>query len=145
MSNNKSDNLREYIASNKKTVLIVMLFIFGMLMLLFSSSFFGGAEKTENEKSELEEYKRTLEKELADMCSSVLGVGKCRVMVTFERGEENIYKGSVLLESRPPKVMGVTVVCKGADSDTVRSEIIDMMSALFDIGTNRISVLKFNS
>ena len=85
-----------------------------------------------------------VEEELADMCSSVSGVGRCKVTVTFERGEERVYKGSLLIESKPPKVLGVTVVCKGADSDLVRAEIVGMMSALFDIGANRIAVLKLN-
>lgn len=144
MSNNRSEAIKEYIASNKKTVLLLALSLFGILMLVFSSSFFSQKEEVGG-VSELEEYKKELEAELADICSSVSGVGRCRVMLTFERGEENIYKGSALLESRPPKVMGVTVVCRGADSDTVRSEIVNMMMALFDIGANRISVLKFNS
>ena len=144
MSNSRSDKIKEYIAANKKTVLLFTLFLFGILMLTFSSSFF--SQKSEaKDVTELAEYKKNLEEELVQICSSVRGVGKCRVMVTFERGEENVYKGSVLIESRPPKVMGVTVVCKGADSDAVRSEITDMMMALFDIGANRVSVLKFNS
>lgn len=144
MSNSKSDKLKEYILSNKKTVLLIVLFLFGILMLTFSSSLFSQEEESKD-TLELTEYKKNLEEELSEICSSVRGVGKCRVMVTFERGEEKVYKGSSLIESRPPKVMGVTVVCRGADSDAVRSEIVDMMVALFDIGANRVSVLKFNS
>lgn len=144
MSNSGSDRLKEYIVSNKKTVLLILLFLFGILMLTFSSSFFSQKEEAKD-TLELMEYKKNLEEELSEICSSVRGVGKCRVMVTFERGEEKVYKGSSLIESRPPKVMGVTVVCRGADSDAVRSEIVDMMVALFDIGANRVSVLKFNS
>ena len=135
---------KEYVKKNKKTVIIALFFCLGILMLVFSSSSF--TEEKEPEQSEgLNEYKERLEGELADICSSVSGVGKCRVTVTFERGEERVYKGSSLIESKPPKVMGVTVVCKGADSDNVRAEIVGMMSALFDIGANRIAVLKLNS
>ena len=135
---------KEYVKKNKKTVIIAFLFCLGILMLVFSSSSF--TEEKETEQSEgLNEYKERLEGELADICSSVSGVGKCRVTVTFERGEERVYKGSSLIESKPPKVMGVTVVCRGADSDNVRAEIVGMMSALFDIGANRIAVLKLNS
>ena len=144
MLNERTRAVKNYVASNKKTVLVIGLFVFGMLMLIFSSSAFSEKEAVESE-NDLEEYRERLEAELADICSSVNGVGKCRVMITFERGAENIYKGSALIESRPPKVMGVTVVCRGAESDTVRAEIVNMMTALFDIGANRISVLKFNS
>ena len=126
---------------NKRMLLLLFLLLLGVIMLLFSSQ---PAESETLESETLDEYKERLEKELGELCSSVSGVGACRVTVTFERGEEKIYKGSSLLESRPPKVMGVTVVCRGADSDKVRSEVIAMMTALFDIGSNRIAVLKLS-
>ncbi len=136
------EKVKSFLAANKKWVIIALLFIFGVLMLTASAASVGGADKAESEP--LSEYKAQLEKELSDICSSVKGVGKCRVMVTFERGEENVYKGSNLIESRPPKVMGVTIVCRGADSDSVRAELVGMMCALFDIGANRVSVLRLS-
>ena len=143
MLNETVNSVKGLIARNKKSAIIILLLSLGIFMLIFSAAPVSeqkNAEKTED----LNEYKERLEEELAGICSSVKGVGRCRVTVTFERGEERIYKGSSLIESKPPKVMGVTVVCKGADSDAVRSEIVGMMSALFDIGTNRIAVLKLN-
>ena len=132
---------KEYAVKNKGSVMLFSLLALGVFLLIFSS-----VPKTEavSDEASLDEYKARLEEELSEVCSSVSGVGRCRVTVTFERGEEKVYKGSSLIESRPPKVLGVTVVCKGADSDRVRAEIIAMMSALFDIGTNRIAVLKLN-
>ena len=144
MLNETALSVKTYVEKNKKSVFIIATFILGILLLVFSSSHFG-EEKTVVENEDLNTYKARLEAELSEVCSSVKGVGRCKVTVTFERGEERVYKGSSLIESRPPKVLGVTVVCKGADSDSVRAEIVDMMSALFDIGTNRIAVLKLNS
>ena len=140
---NKLDKVKDYAQKNKGSVLLFALLMLGVFLLVFSSASAPETEAQENTQS-LEEYKARLEEELSAVCSSVSGVGRCKVTVTFERGEEKIYKGSSVIETRPPKVLGVTVVCKGADSDKVRSEIIDMMSALFDIGTNRIAVLKLN-
>lgn len=137
-------SVKGYIEKNKKSVVIVLIFVLGVFLLVFSSSDFS-EEETLVEYEDLNSYKERLEAELSEVCSSVKGVGRCKVTVTFERGEEHIYKGSSLIESKPPKVMGVTVVCKGADSDSVRADIVDMLSALFDIGTNRIAVLKLNS
>ena len=144
MLNEKVNSMKEYVSKNRKTVIIALLLALGILMLIFSSEPLSSENKNEDGES-LEEYKERLESELAGLCSSVRGVGKCKVSVTFERGEERVYKGSSLIELKPPKVMGVTVVCRGADSDVVKSEIVGMMSALFDIGTNRIAVLKLNS
>ena len=144
MLNETALSVKTYVEKNKKSVFIIATFILGILLLVFSSSHFS-EEKAVVENEDLNTYKARLEAELSEVCSSVKGVGRCKVTVTFERGEERVYKGSSLIESRPPKVLGVTVVCKGADSDSVRAEIVDMMSALFDIGTNRIAVLKLNS
>lgn len=143
MSNERAGAM-DFIKKNKKALGVVLLLLLGIFLLIFSSvdpSLSEGAESVDS----LEEYKSRLEAELGELCSSVNGVGRCRVTVTFERGEERVYKGSTLIESKPPKVMGVTVVCKGADSDLVRAELVSMMSALFDIGSNRIAVLKLNS
>ena len=45
----------------------------------------------------------------------------------------------VLLRETPPVVAGVAVVCRGASYET-QYRIIELMCALFDIGSNRISV-----
>ena len=122
--------------------MVVLLFALGIMLIAISGA--TGNDTVENVPS-LAQYKAELEDEVENMCSSVRGVGKCRVMITFERGEENTYKGSSLIESKPPKVMGISVVCRGADSPEVTRALVDMLTALFDIGSNRISVLKLNS
>ena len=116
----------------------------GVALVLFS---LGGTkeEKAEKSSQSLAEYKAELERELESACSSIRGVGRCEVIVTFSRGAENTYKGTNLIESKPPEVMGVSVICEGADSDEVRAGIVGMMSSLFSIGTNRVSVMKLKT
>ena len=132
-----------FLKENKKTVGIALLLLFGVLLILFSAP--RASEEKSSDTRTLAEYKAELEAELASICSDVRGVGACRVFVTFERGEQNSYKGSTLIESKPPKVQGVTVVCRGADASQVQSELTEMLSALFGIGANRIAILKLNS
>ena len=126
----------------KKQVLIIVLVCVGLLMILLASA---SSDDVPPQETTLSEYKAELEREMEDVCSSVMGVGKCRVVITFERGAENTYKGSNLIESKPPRVMGVSVVCRGASSDRVRAELTEMLSALFDIGKNRIAVLQLEN
>ena len=135
-----------YIKNNKKIIAFALLLLFGVI-LIFSSSAFDGTKQTDTKKDtlSLDEYKAKLESEVASLCSSVDGVGKCRVFITFERGEQSLYKGSSVTEIKPPRVQGVSVVCRGADSDYVRSRLTEMITALFDIGSNRVAVLKLNS
>ena len=129
---------------DKKRLLWVLLLLgLGIMLLAIASA--GGSEGASEGEVSLEEYKKEMESELEKLCSSIDGVGKCRVTLTFERGRENTYKGSNLIEQKPPKVMGVSIVCRGADSDLVRRELTDLFTALFDIRSNRISILKLNS
>ena len=111
-----------------------------LLAVLLLSSSLGAEEKTEDG---LEEYKARLESDLCALASSVRGVGKCRVLITFERGAQNSYKGSELTESRPPLVLGVTVVCEGGARDRVKAELTEMITALFAIPSNRVAVLEY--
>lgn len=90
----------------------------------------------------LDEYKARLESELESLCESIDGAGKCRVTVTFSEGERLEYKGSSIVGSEPPRVLGITVVCDGGDNFYIRNSISDCMTALFDIGANRVCVLK---
>ena len=124
--------------SDKKRFLIILGAI-GILLILFSS--FSGGEEAIKEDS-LQEYKENLESELAELCSSVAGAGKCRVSVTFSEGERIEYKGSNKTSVTPPRVLGVTVICQGADSPSVKAAISDCMTSLFDISSKRVCVLK---
>ena len=128
-------------------MLIASLFIVAALLLIFSSGKGGGNDENKISKSEssLELYKNELEGKISALCSSVEGVGKCKVFITFSTGEEKIYRAGTLIETKPPSVLGVTVICRGADSEEVRYALIEMLTALFGIGSNRIAILKLNS
>ena len=115
----------------------------GVIVLLLCSSFPAGSTAPEGQT--LGEYKEELESSLAEFCSSVSGAGRCRVMVSFEAGESLEYKGGNLVGTTPPRVEGITVLCKGGDRDSVKSEISDLLSALYGIGKNRICVLKLSA
>ena len=131
------DRLILFFKEKRKIALILILASVGLMLVAISSV---GTE-TAAEGDGLGEYKAELEKSLEKLCSEVDGVGRCSVMVSFSRGEENTYKGSQLTESKPPRVLGVTVVCDGGDSATVKAPLSQMLCALFDIGTNRVAVL----
>lgn len=139
-----NNNFLTFIKKNKNIKKAAILIAVGIILIFISSSF-GGETVEKTSELTLDEYKARLEEDIASICSDVDGVGKCRVFITLERGEQNSYKGSSVIETKPPKVLGVTVVCRGADSDCVRGELTDMLTALFDIGANRVAILKLNS
>ena len=135
--------LKSFFEANKKLWRVGLLIALGIALILISSSLCN-EPKESAEALTLEEYKEKLEGELTELCKDVEGVGKCKVFVTFERGEQSTYKGGVVIESKPPRILGVTVICEGGGSDYVKREITDMITALFDIGSNRVAVLKLN-
>ena len=137
---NLNERLKGAFSSPRKIILLLLLVLAGVALIMLSS--LADGEQVGDGELTLAEYKATLEEELADVCSRVGGVGRCRVVLTFERGEENVYKGSLLEEQRPPKVMGVSIVCEGGSDASVKVALSDMMSSLFGIGRNRISVLE---
>ncbi|HAN21097.1 MAG: hypothetical protein A2Y15_04950 [Clostridiales bacterium GWF2_36_10] len=59
---------------------------------------------------------------------------KAYVVITSEKGSE-----TVLLREKMPIVQGIAVVCKGASYET-QYKIISLLTALFDIPSNKISV-----
>ena len=124
----------------KQITLLLVALVLGVCILLVGSK----EEKNEITADTLSEYKLALEGELEEICSSVKGVGKCKVSVSFSRGEEKSYKGSQLIETRPPEVLGVIVVCKGADSDGVRRALTELITSLYAIPSTRVAILKLN-
>ena len=138
-------SFKSFIEGNKRLWKVGLVIALGVVLIIISSFFGADTEKEDTGVRSLEEYKAELEGELAELCSDVQGVGRCKVLITFERGAQSTYKGSNLIENKPPKVLGVTVVCRGADSDYVKSELTKMITALFDIGANRVAILKLNS
>ena len=117
----------------------------GLIFIGISSTSKNKSSDEENSDITLDEYREILEQELASLCSGVEGVGKCRVFITFDKGAQNTYKGSSLIETKPPHVSGVTVVCHGGESDKVKGALTQMITALFGIGSNRVAILKLNA
>ncbi len=69
----------------------------------------------------------SLSLEVEGLCSSVEGVGECRVMLSFGDGGE---------------VLAVAVICEGGDSVGVRYRLTELLSSLYGISTHRICIEK---
>lgn len=114
-----------FIKGNKRAALAILLALVGLVLIFAGVSSGGGGEERDS-----------LEEQLEQMCSSLSGVGSCRVMLTYKVTEGRY--GSPDTKT----VESVAVICKGADRAGVRKELTDMLSALFGIGANRIHISK---
>lgn len=135
---NKYLSVLKEIMGDKKRAALLILALLGILLIFIPAS----SGKGSGEDSDLAAYKLEVEEELSELCSSIDGVGKCRVKVSFEEGESYKYSGGKIVSTSPPRVLGVTVVCEGGDDTQVAARISDCMTSLFDIGSNRVCVLK---
>lgn len=160
----------EKLGKDKKALLIVAIGVLGMILILLSELPSQGRESDKMAQNEDVFIYRELEEETEKLLSEVEGAGKVRVMLTYEDDGERIFarnsetrtktdtesqlssqyitieadegETGLLLKVIYPKVRGVAVVCSGGDDPLVKSEISSLLSALFDIGSNRISIAR---
>lgn len=144
--------------------ILLLLGAIGVGLLLF-----GGAWEKKDAQStttqapdaeqELREYQAYLEQRVKTLCESVSGVSNVTVIVTLSGGFESVYatewKGdgdayvivgsganaeALLLSRAAPAIEGIGVVCRGGSNDARRRELISLISAGFNLASNRIYV-----
>jgi stage III sporulation protein AG len=108
--------------------------------------------------------------ELEDILGQIAGVGKVRVLLTEASGAETVYQTNedqtasgdsqsirteavIITDSSreeaglvrtvtPPIYLGAIIVCQGGDNPTVRLSIVEAVSDVTGLGSDRITVLK---
>lgn len=155
-------------AMNTKLIMLVACGALGLLLLLYGGGYFTGEE--ENVKSytgdsaALIEYTKAVEESIRDLCSGVSGVSNVSVAVTLENGFEYVYaadsevrngeseytyitvgsgsrEGTVYITEKPPKIGGVGVVCRGGDDPAVQRKLISLISAAYNVPSNKIYII----
>ena len=151
---------------NKKAVMVIAGILCGLSLILAGSlqRKNEGKDTTEEERlypsEELTVSTEQLEKRLAEIIEHISGVSDASVLITFETSNENVYatsgsnqdfviindpnggENAVKLMEINAKVRGIAVVCDFGGNESLRKEIIGMLTSLFDIGSNRISVMQ---
>ena len=106
---------------------------------------------------------------LAQILTKIDGAGKVEVLLSIAQGEETVYQtddavsgtestttradtviitdadrnqSGLIKQINPAKYQGAIIVCQGAESASVRLAIVNAVSNITGLGTDRISVLK---
>ncbi len=110
-----------------------------------------------------EDYAEEVETRVAAICGQVKGAGKVRAVVTLSGGYRAVYasdsqstnggykNNTVLIGSgsseegipicyENPKIAGIGIVCDGGGDPAVRANIVSLVSAAFDVASNKIYV-----
>lgn len=153
------------LAGKYKYVLLILLV--GILLMSLPEA---NGEASKPKTVPQEAASRSKAEELEAILSQIAGVGKVRVMLTEAAGSETIYQtdedrnqssdaedlhvetvivsGSDRAETGlvrtvvPPVYLGAIIVCQGGDNSTVRLSIVQAVSNVTGIGTDRITVVK---
>lgn len=167
---NKKENLlgvirrvADKLKKDKKTLLILLLGLCGMLLILFSDTD-DAAVTAVSDKNNGTYAEDIILKQVRELISDINGVGKTEVVITYENDFENIYatntneqyngddididreyivtddETGLVIKTVYPKVRGVAVVCQGGSDPAVKEKIYSVLSALFDISSSKISV-----
>ena len=112
----------------------------------------------------------TINELLSEILSKIDGAGDVCVLLTVKKGEETLYhtnndvvvsdtsnstqstivtvtssskdETGLVRQINPPQYLGAVIVCQGGDRPAVRFAIIDAVSKVTGLGSDRISVLK---
>ena len=154
------ERLRRFRPS-KKALFLFAAALLGVGLFLFGGGRFSGAEaKTPSAEEELAAYRENLRREIESLCESVHGVGHATVAVTLDGGfvsdyarelsasgsESYVKLGSgssasgLLLERRPPDILGIGVVCDGGSSQAVVNELTALLAATYKLPMTRIHI-----
>ena len=138
----------------------------GIALLIFGGMGLGGekaASEVRENTPDPSVYAREVEEQVTALCSQVKGAGAVSVVVTLKGGYRSVYaidsqstsggykNSTVLVGSgsseealmicyENPEIAGIGIVCAGGDDPVVRGNIVSLVSATLNIGSNKIYV-----
>ena len=156
MPTKKSFFKKEYLLIIILTVIVIAIFLSGQ-----------GVNLNLNADSEpiSVDYVYNLQNSLKNILSDVEGVGKINVFLTVDGGEEEVVlknvettvdnnvktsiESIVLVGGKPyvikvnyPKIIGVVIVCEGADNLDVKVKIIEIVTTTLKVDSDSVRIIK---
>lgn len=169
--NEIKEKIEEYFKDDKKVKVFIIIGIIAVLLIVLSESIPEKQDiKNDKDANLMNSYMSSVESNTQELISSINGVGRCKVMITFKNSPENVYaenidednsessnslkneyvlydgqegESPVLVKQYYPEIMGVAIVCDGAEVTVVRESVINAVSSLFNIPVTKISVSKY--
>ena len=154
---------------SQKIIFLLLGGMLGVILLIFGNLADNSKQEVEQavesgvEVTDADAYAAMLEERVERICSQVSGVGSVEVFVSLKGGYRTVYavdsqssssgykseivmsgsgsnKRAVVTAYQNPEIAGVGIVCSGASNESVRNQIISLVSASLDIGSNKIFV-----
>ena len=154
---------------DSKTVMLIALGLVGALLLLYGSLAKPDKKNDTDAKVSLEgtldpaTYADEVEAQVIRICEEIVGVGYVDAVVSLKGGYRSVYatdsqssssgyknsmvlvgsgssEDAVLVCYENPEISGIGIVLSCKESDSVRGSVISLVSAAFNVGTNKIYV-----
>ena len=144
----------------KKYQYVLWVILIGVFLMLLPEN----SKKTEAVLIPEETVETDLGKELCEILSHIAGVGNVEVLLTEDTGNNTIYQMDagygqsdgntvIIMDSSreekglvkqilSPVYRGAVIVCQGADSPSVRLNVVEAVQSVTGLSSDRISVLK---
>ncbi len=161
-----TNKLAQFVQKNKYVALILLV---GLILMCLPSGKEKAEEVSDVAVSPVQQ-EIAMEEKLGRILGQVAGAGEVQVFLTIASGEQTVYQTNdsishngdatntqsnavtvtdskrnqqgLVKQVNPPAYLGAIVVCQGADSPGVRLSVVDAVSKVTGLGTDRISVLK---
>ena len=147
----------EKLKKKGKLWIIILGAVAGVFLLLIGNGTNEKKQVETNEAKALEEYSQSVEKKIHEICSRVKGVSDVSVAISFDCGFEYVYaqnedkgdfvligsgssKSAVKVTEKPPTIGGIGIVCRGGGDPTIQHKLIKLLSAAFNISSNKIYI-----
>lgn len=115
----------DFVNANKKIIVVVLL-----IAVLAAAAYFLGGRQKESQAAYVDSSEKSpIEIKLTGILSSIEGVGAANVMIN--EGKDGI--------------LGVVIVCEGADSLMTRSDILNAVSTALKIDKKIIAIYSMNN
>jgi stage III sporulation protein AG len=144
-----------------------LILLIGLVLLLLPGK--NAVDQTTPVINQTQDNILSLEEALSVILSTVQGAGKVRVMLSLASGEETLYQSDtniteggsgkhdtvivsdaqrnelgLIKQINPPVYKGAIIVCQGADSPAVRLNLMEAVSKVTGLTSDKISILKMN-
>lgn len=158
----------------KKYKFAILVLVAGILLILLPTSSKDTAEKNAPTQTRDDFSLEDTERRMEDILSQIQGVGKLKLMLTLKSASQlelaedadlsresdgdfdsrrqpiTVNRGSgyqdvVITGETYPVFQGALVVCEGADKSEVRLAVTEAVSALTGLGTDKISIVHWQS
>lgn len=156
--------------ANKKLLFLILAATVGIALMLMGGGDEGAENKgvlTHNTEQQLQQYTESLKRDIQELCEQVGGVSDVTVAVSLECGFEYVYaanenseigmsgseaskkyitigsgssEAAVYITEKLPRIGGVGIVCRGGSDPDVIRRLTSLVSAAYNIGSNKIYV-----